>query len=315
VVEDPRNAPGFSQIPAAGNFEGTVIPRNGVEVQLSQCPGIPTKAQVMSVLEFRNTTEYAHIQSLNSVCFTPMRDHLNHFEVRLSQSHIEVWATDYSADGVTFAAPTLVASTDLALTFTRGYVSATTHNHATMKYSMDTVDAWVARWDNIGFDGPIINGAVEFSGADSLVSGTGTVGVGYLVYDAAVTPAAQVLVPNVDLTGATAARLSFNMEYQQNQFGDATFSTYAVRYRLNGQAWHVYTLTPEDLALLETGVVLGADLAGQANSLISGTLSHVIDVPLAELVPGTNTLDVTTQGVLDHGYHSTLANVDLVLAH
>jgi hypothetical protein len=269
----------------------------------------------MAVHEFRNFAEYAHMQSLGSVCFTPMRDHLNHFELRLSQSHIEVWATDYSADGVSFGTPMLVASTDLALTFTRGYVSATTHNHATLKYSMDTVDAWVVRWDNIGFDGPIINDAVEFSGADSLVSGTGTVGVGYLVYDAAVTPVAEVLVPNVDLTGATAARLSFTMQYQQNQFGDATFSTYAVRYRLNGQAWHVYTLSSDELALLETGVVLGADLAGQANAVISGTLGQVLDVPLSELMPGTNTLEVTTQGVLDHGYHSLLANVDLVLAH
>ena len=69
---------------------------------------------------------------------------------------------------------------DVDLPFMRGYVHLTTHNHASLKYSNDTVDAWAARWDNVGFDGPAItSGWREYEALDSLSSANaGKVNVG-----------------------------------------------------------------------------------------------------------------------------------------
>ena len=38
----------------------------------------------------------------NAVCFSTSRGKLNHIEVRLSMASVEVWASDFSTDGVTF---------------------------------------------------------------------------------------------------------------------------------------------------------------------------------------------------------------------
>ena len=48
---------------------------------------------------------------------------LNHVEVYLTQTHLEVWASDTSPDGVTFPNLHLLWAGDVALPFSRGYVS------------------------------------------------------------------------------------------------------------------------------------------------------------------------------------------------
>ncbi len=83
------------------------------------------------------------LQPKSLICMTTSPGHLNHFEVTLSQNKIEVFGTDYSDDGKAFGEPRLMYSSDIDLPFTRGNVNITTHNHATMKYSNETLDAWV----------------------------------------------------------------------------------------------------------------------------------------------------------------------------
>ena len=86
-----------------------------------------------------------------------------------------------SADGVTFAPVQLVFSGTVNLPFSRGYVQLVTHNHASLKYSeassgfrqgFTDLDAWIARWDNVGFDGPVLGGTREYEVPDSLLSAT-----------------------------------------------------------------------------------------------------------------------------------------------
>ena len=91
---------------------------------------------------------------------------LNHVEVYLTQKHIEVWTSDASDDGVDFPNQHLLWEGDLDLPFARGYVSLALRNHATLKYWLGSAAS--VRWDNIGFDGPVISGDQDESAPDSL---------------------------------------------------------------------------------------------------------------------------------------------------
>jgi len=43
------------------------------------------------------------------------------------------------------------------LPFTSGYVQLSTYNHASVKYSTNnSIDSYIARFDNVGFDGPVL---------------------------------------------------------------------------------------------------------------------------------------------------------------
>ena len=314
VTDEPIGSPSFSQIPGAGNSEGGIIPKNGVEVHLMTCPQaqLPS-ARISSIHEFRSYADHLHRYVEGGPCIRTQRDRLNRLELRLSQSRIEVWGTNFSADGTTFDAPILLGSANLGLTFTRGYVHLTTHNHASMKYSNDTIDAVVTRWDNVGFDGPVIDDAVEFEVPDALVSsGANQVDVGWLVPLANKPEKRVVTLRGVEVTGATSARLAFTMQYLQNAFGDADFSLYGLEYKLNGGPVHRSMLTAGERALLESGVVLQGDAAGEANPVIWGALGQVLTVPVSELRAGDNTLEIAIIGVPDH-IPATLANIDLIV--
>ena len=60
---------------------------------------------------------------------------MNRVELRISKTKLEIWATDYSEDGVTFGSFRRVfSSVPINLSFTRGWYSFGGHNHATIKY-------------------------------------------------------------------------------------------------------------------------------------------------------------------------------------
>jgi Fibronectin type III domain len=319
VTEDPMPSPSFSVYPGAGNFEGGVIPKNGLTIELA---GLCQNAsRVLMINEYRDHVDYLHdFPNIgDSTCFSVLRNRLNHFEVRLSQSKVELWATPYSADGVNFGTATLVASANLGLTFTRGYVQLVTHNHATTKYwagePSDAQNSWVARWDNVGFDGPVINNTREFEVPDALVPTSAGVNVGYLLNDALNLTKTSVTIRSVTAVAqATRARLAMNVEYFGN-FSNIGLPTWALTYRLNGNAWRTYNLTAAEQALFSSGVALQGDKAGQANALIIGVLGHVFDVPLSDLVNGDNVLEIATSNVPFGGYPPRISNIDLILTN
>lgn len=299
LLEDPIGAPSFDHL---GNWEGGLIPRNGVEVQLTNnslsTPSQPSIGVGFIELfdDYRATTHEP--ATLTTIATAPGR--LNRFELRVSSSRIEVWGTPASPDGTSFAPAVLMHGVDVKLPFTRGYVSITTHNHASQKYG--ALDAWIARWDNVGFDGPVVGQWREVEVPDSLTrppaeAGSPLVDVGYRIADASAGPAQTLTLRDVDLRDAVSARLSFTAWYLT--FTGDPVSTYTLRYRLNGRAWREHALSAEEVAILTSG----------ANG---GLVAHLIDVPLSELRAGDNTLEFVTTHA-PQSYPPVFANIDLIL--
>jgi hypothetical protein len=217
-----------------------------------------------------------------------------------------VLASDYSEDGITFPPLRTIFAADLALPFSRGWVHLSTHNHATIKYEYG--DAWIARWDNVGFDGPVIDGWREYEIPHALtpatLDGTEGINVGYRIGDvdgstATCCPdaaAGPLVFEDVDLTDVVRARLSFSSYYLNWR---ADFAGFTLRYRFNGRAYVDRPLTPGEITALTTEGQIGA-------------MTQVVEVPLSELRDGTNALEIVSANV-PLNYPPALANVDLIL--
>ncbi len=308
VSEDPMSAPGFSMGgEGVNNDEGTQIPRNGFSIHLqSDCAGYhePPIVGVRMIIVFNDYVPTVYQPEGSPVCPKTQQGHLNHFEVSVSQSRIEIHGSDFSeADGA-FGETTLVFGADVELPMTRGYVTVSTHNHATLKYSDGgTLDAWVARWDNVGFDGPKLTGTREYEVPDSLdaaedpdAPGVEKVNIGYLVADAADGPAQTLTFSGVDRAGMARAQLALSCWYLDQE--DPT--TYGLQYRFNGGAWH-----DRPLSAAEAGILTSRKSLGQ--------LAQVMDVPLEDLVEGDNTLEIVATNV-PQNYPPVVSNIDLVLS-
>ena len=313
ITEDPTPIPSYSiGNPNQNNNEGAAVPRSALEVQFNnKCdsggkPGF--KVGLIDVLQnYKDTTHMAG----DAPCVPAAAGQINHFELKVSQSRVEVWATEPSADGKTFGALQLIDSADVSLPFTRGYVQITTHNHAAIKYSAEPtfgadkpLDAWLARWDNVGFDGPVFSDWREYEIADSLVPGKDgwdiagpVMSVGYTVADAAMGPSSTLHFKDVDLTGMSKARLALAAWYNTGQGAPDSF---LLRYRLNGGTWHDRPLSAGEIAVLSNGHQQGA-------------IAQVMDVPVGELVAGDNALEFVTVNV-PQNYPPAVSSVDLVLS-
>lgn len=309
ITEDPTPLPSFAIL---NNDEGGPVPRNGLQVQFqASCPG-----DVGSVgVRFVDVSTDYHDEVFPGpefTCVAGAKGKLNHFEVRVSQSRVEVYGSPYSDDGVAFEPAVLLHAVDVSLPFTRGWVHLTTHNHATIKYSQDdgfgateVIDAWVTRWDNVGFDGPVVDDGREFEVGDSLVPGTDAwnisgpvMDVGYRVPDFADGAPLTLTMSGVDATGMGRARLAVSMWYLLGQ--DVPHEQYVLHYRVNGQPWHERSFDADELALLGTG-------------LIQGELGQMLELPVDELQPGDNTLQFATTAV-PQNYPPAISAIDLVLA-
>jgi hypothetical protein len=313
VTGEPSPAPSYSiGSPGVDNDEGGAIPRNAIEIHFSDdCGGRAERGHVsVGLIDVLTDFVDAEVHPDNPTCITGSVGHLNHIEIALSRTRVEVYGTDYSQDGVHFGELQLITAADIDLPFERGYVHLTGHNHATLKYTEDgaygyatPLDAWVTRWDNVGFDGPVVGGWRETEVPDSLVEGEeawslhgGVMNIGYRVADEAHEPNDVLHLQGVDPSGATRATLALNAWY--NIVG-ATPSDFVLRYRLNGHAWHEHPLDPAELAVI-------------TNTHSHGAMTHHLDVPVSELVAGDNTLEFTTRNV-DQGYPPAVHNIDLVL--
>ena len=295
LTEEPTPAPSFT---LEQNFENGSIPENGFEVQFSHnCGG--DKVGIGQFLVYRDFSQSSLLEN-DGACVDAAAGKLNHFELEIAADRVEVYATAASEDGVTFGERVLLAGFDVDLSFSRGYVHVTAHNHATLKYSDDKVDAWQARWDNVGFDGPAItSGWREYEALDSLfVSDNGKVNVGWRIADEVDGPAQQIEIHGVDLADAESARIALQ-NWSLHFAGDTPPADFALNYRLNGNAWHARPLTASELQMM-------ADLPN------AGTRSLMLDVEVEELVAGTNTLELTTTNAAQ-SYPPVALNIDLIL--
>jgi hypothetical protein len=305
VTEDPLNAPSFA-IGGDGtrNDEGSLVPRNALEVEFQDPCESRTQTPSVSIRMINVIKNYVQtpLMAPNSPCVGTQQGKLNHFEVTVAKDKIEVYATPFSADGVHFGAPVLLQSANVDLPFTHGYVQISVHNHATRKYSDNhALTAWVARWDDVGFDGPIASNWREYEVPDSLKPGTGgdgpVVNVGYPIADASKGPSSTFHLSGVDVTGVTSARISASTWYLADDH--ALVPTYVLRYRFNGNPWRDRPLNTG-----EVGQLTGSNSQYQ--------IGQIIDVMPSDLVSGDNTLEFVTVNV-PQNYPPLIANVDLVL--
>jgi hypothetical protein len=307
VTEDPINAPSFEANPEANNDEGSLLPRRAIEVQFQSSCSLGGSGETGTALRgvmVYDDYQLTFLEPSGTPCLRVAEDHLNHFEVELSQSHITVYASDYSEDGVTFAPKQVVFDGDISLPFSRGYVQITTHNHATLKYSNNgELNAWVARWDNVGFDGPVVSAWREYEVADAHEPGQGAwnlgdapvISIAYRIPDSASAEPLSFQFQEVDPSGMTSAVLSASIWY----LNQGEVATYGLRYRLNGGAWHERPLTSAEQALLNS-------------PLQQGQLGQTIELPIEELRAGENTLELFAVNV-PQNYPPIAANIDLVL--
>jgi len=323
ITDDPIAVPSYAVF---GNDEGTAIPRDALELLFSDVNAGGFTVRSAHVFDHYRDTVYSPADPPR---IATDAGRVHRIVVHVSQRHVEVAISPASADGVTFGPAETVFSSDIALPFARGYVQLSVHNHASLKYSgpgsgfgfETAVDAAVARIDNVGFDGPVLAVGREYEVPDSLTpiahgdfhdpynpTDRGQ-NVGYVAPDVGGGPPAVLHLRDVDLAGATRARLSLSCLYDINH--DAR--DYTLSYRVNGGGWHDHRFSSDELALAAPGPVVvtaAGEPVGQPK--IQGLYDHVLDVPLAELQPGDDTLEVVTRNV-PQGYPPVVANLNLVI--
>jgi len=284
VTDEPVPAP-------HGETPGTLArPRNGVGVVLDvDCNAPGRRGGVGTVHVVSNWVDRV-LQGGSGLdtsgCYATADDMRNRFELQLSKQALTVWANDGPGEPMRQVA----AVHGLALSFDRGYVSL---EHAQYNAAKGGVTAQQTyHWDNVGFDGPVLS-ARGYDVPDALMPGqaAGSLNLGYvlgpegIVACCATGPGRPTVavdglwVSDVDLTDATSAVLSVNMQGYANGAG--------LQYRLNGGDWH-------------TGAVPPPFDAGSWRTV-------ALPVALTELAPGQNRIDLATEGEM------SVANVGLSL--
>jgi hypothetical protein len=300
------------------NFEVGPVPNNGLSLKFlspDDCGATPVNTMVYN--NYVGTIITPTFDHANG-CAAISQGSLNHFEVQISQTHVDVYGSDFSTDnGVTFPNYKLLYSADISLPFTRGYVHFNAKNHATMKYGFGP-DA-VFHWDNLGFDGPVIPAPRAYEIPDNTTTTTyipdnnTTTGqeqnLGYQLLDGTTGKPAGIYDPvnlisslafqNVDISGVTSATLTLNAYF--NASTHTADTSWGVSYRFNGGTWRTRNLTAGDLA--DINAIAGGPL---------GMLSMLINVPVTDLVQGTNTLELLPLNA-PMDYPPVVTNIDLLL--
>ena len=341
IAQDPSPAPSFDWEERGSG------PRNGLAIELSGGWCNTPKTLEVGLYTFRDYVQTAMRPSFD--CETPhtttQRDHLNHVEIYLSRDRLEVWASEPSPDGRTFPNFQRLLAVDLDLPFARGYVSLVVRNHATMKYWVGS--AWTARWDNVGFDGPIATGLREHSVPDSLTVTHGLDGcmvggeckwrgeviaanpgddsvctpenncsfpgegrnTGYVIPNPD-EPPVKLTIPDVDTSGATRARLALAATYPWFEWNGVNMPPTAMnlRYRLNGGAWHDRFVTAEEANAFTD---FSPEIGGAGHG--AGLLNQIIELDLAELHAGDNQLELHGAGTWTGSYRIGVVGLDLLL--
>ncbi|HEY5372161.1 MAG TPA: hypothetical protein VIK01_00680 [Polyangiaceae bacterium] len=345
IAQDPSPAPSFDwQERGSG-------PRNGVEIEFDGGWCNTPHTLETSVYMFKDYLQTANIASFD--CATPHAltapDSLNHVEVYLTQKHVEVWTSDASPDGSTFPNLHLLWSGDLDLPFTRGYVSFALRNHATQKYWLGSAAS--VRWDNVGFDGPLVSGFHEYSAPDSLTTYQGLSGcmmsgsacqwegdvIPKFPDDAGRVQCAQTTcmydgegrnvgyaVPNVTEDAPPVA-----LNFSAVTLADATRARLILAADYPWFPWNGVNFPPTHLILrfrvnggawhdrnvteVEANAFMdfNPDLGGAGAS--SGLLNQAIDLALGELRDGDNLIELQASGTWTGSYRLSVTGADLVL--
>ena len=292
---DPYSAPSY----LADNSAGPT-PREGLQIHFnSVCPGPDGWTPFPNVRSYHRYTETeVHDENnFDSWCTSDIKTQpglLNQVEIHLSPTHIEIWMSDASSNGVNYGALKKVYSAPINLTFTRGYVYFGVHNHATVKYA--SLPSWTVQWDNIGFDGPSLVPERVYQVANASVASGAALDLGYWLPNSATGGATPALaLAGVSTTGATSGTLVFDIG--ADQITNNNWSSWRINYRFNGGAWHAVVLSADELALLPQR---------------SGSFAFSVPINIAELASGNNTVQFSGTNFYG-GYQPYVANIDLLV--
>jgi hypothetical protein len=197
-------------------------------------------------------------------CIPLSNELMNHYELRLSQTSIELWATDPGADRSTLRL--ILKKEGLNLPFTRGYVNfqQAHYNAGKDDHSLHGTPMTFS-WGNIGFDGPVqpMERGYDVQNSNQAWK-DGWTNVGFEI---GTDTAASFDFDTVDLTGATEASVNMNVF----DFPSGT----TLKFRFNEGEWQSLASTLPD---------------GEHQRSLH------IPIPLEQLRPGKNKLELMRTG-------------------
>jgi hypothetical protein len=232
----------------------------------------------------------------------------------------------------------------------RGYVSLAVRNHATMKYWLGSAAA--VRWDNVGFDGPVVGGWREYSAPDSLTSYHGlpgcTMGKAACQWEGDVIPASPDDAGRVQcaMTTCTYDGDGRNVGYVIPNLSEKDVAPVALhlagvskagatraRLALAGiYPWFSWNNVFPPVTQLDLRFRLNGGAwhdrfvtAVEANAFVdynpslggagagAGLLNQIIDLDLGELRDGDNLVELQGDGTWTGTYRMMVTGVDLVL--
>jgi hypothetical protein len=265
---------------------------------------------INDVFLYNNYAE-SDVSAGNGVCVATKRGYLNHIEVRLSQTRVQVYASDYSTDGVTYPRFQLIGSASISLPFSVGYVHFQQAERAPIKYSY-TPSYANNYWSDLGFDGPVVAPEMAYEVPDALTVSAGSLNLGYGLLTSGTaftcctdgqTTIGPFVLARVNLSGVTSAKLAFSVGYT---FAGNSPAGLAIRYRLNNGPLRAPSPTPDFVRATQCQA-----WGGTPTDPCNWAMNFAFSVPVSDLVQGTNTLQIVTSGT-DDGWVPILANVDLL---
>jgi hypothetical protein len=210
---------------------------------------------------------------------------MNHYQVQVSQNRIDVYGTD-AFTGTWNAAtnPLRHISTisGFTLGFTRGLVWLEDVHYNANKFA--TQGTHTFRWDNFGFDGPVLPRDLSFDApnnhvADSSIAGGSASGFDN-AYDVPTNGSLNLTVPSVNnVAGASGALIEFNF------YSEAVIPLHVA---LNGHDLSIPWPYPD--------------------TTTSSPRTIAIPVPLADITAGNNTVTFSAGN-----YLFEVMNIDLIL--
>jgi hypothetical protein len=306
-----------------------LLPTNGVGLNFDDNCGVKDASltSVNIVYVYVNNIETL-VNMNNPICFMTKRGQLNHIEIELSITGIQVWASDYSPDNVTFPNFRLVGSATISLPFTRGYVHFEQKVRAPVKNEPGFYTPGYANnyWSGLGFDGPVVNAEVGYEVPDALtvdpnsandtdahIAGALNIGYGILntptsIYSCCTSSGGRTTirsfsVPNVNLSGVTSASLTFGVTYTYIA-PSFTTNNVALQYSINGGPLLNPNPQPNYAAQnLCTGC--------PGNPVGGGGVLYSFPINLSSLVNGTNTITFSVSNSVN-SYPPVISNIEVI---
>ena len=119
----------------------------------------------------------------------------------------------------------------------------------------------------------------------------------------------RMVIPAVNLDGATGARLALSAQYPWFEWNGVNHppTTFNLRYRLNDGAWHDRHVNDIEENAFQS-------FSGDSGAVGAGLLSQIVELDLAELRDGDNTPGLAGANVWTGSYRIGVVGIDLVLS-